>query len=327
MEEEKSLRNAFKRPGWIGSFWKWFDSETVAPYAVACDAAEKIDWVRIFPFALLHLGCLGVIWVGFTWIGVATAVGLYLVRMFAITAFYHRYFSHRTFRTSRTVQFLFALLGASAAQRGPLWWACQHRHHHQHADHEEDIHSPRLKGFWWAHVGWILCSKNFHTNYRRVRDWVKFPELVFLNRFDSLVPLALGVVLFGAGSILHHWRPTWNVTGPQLLVWGFFISTTFLFHATCAINSLAHVFGSRRYQTDDDSRNNFGLALLTLGEGWHNNHHRYMSCARQGFYWWEFDGSYYLLKLLSWVGVVWSLKPVPKEAFNHSGLARRGDLP
>jgi stearoyl-CoA desaturase (delta-9 desaturase) len=244
--------------------------------------------------------------------------------MFAITGFYHRYFSHKTFHTSRAAQFLFAVLGATAVQRGPLWWSYQHRHHHKHSDEEEDVHSPTLRGFWWSHIGWITSARNFPTDYSQVRDLAKFPELVFLNRFDSLVPFVFAVALFTLGHFLGEFFPSLGVTSWQLLVWGFFISTTVLFHATSSINSLAHLLGKRRYETEDNSRNSLILALITLGEGWHNNHHRYMNATRQGFYWWEIDISYYLLKALSWTGLIWNLKPVPLTAYENDHPIRTG---
>jgi stearoyl-CoA desaturase (Delta-9 desaturase) len=232
--------------------------------------------------------------------------------MFAVTGIYHRYFSHKTYHTSRMGQFLLALWGGTTVQRGPLWWAYHHRHHHQHSDEEEDAHSPHVHGFWWSHIGWITSRRNFPTDYSKVRDLVKFPELVFLNRFDSLVPLVFALAVFGLGWLLEGFAPGLGTTKWQMLTWGFFISTTALFHGTSCINSMAHLMGNRRFKTDDDSRNSFLLTLITLGEGWHNNHHRYMACTRNGFYWWEFDPTYYLLKAMSWTGFIWGLKPVPK---------------
>jgi stearoyl-CoA desaturase (delta-9 desaturase) len=259
----------------------------------------------------MHLACLGVIWVGVSATALAVAAALYVLRMFAITAFYHRYFSHRAFKTSRPMQFLFALLGASAAQRGPLWWASQHRHHHLHADDEHDAHSPRHRGLLWAHVIWFLTRANFRTRKELVPDLMRYPELRFLDRFDALVPLLLAGVLFGLGELLATHARALGTDGPQLVVWGFAVSTVVLYHATFTINSLAHRFGTRRYATRDDSRNNVWLALLTLGEGWHNNHHHYPGSARQGFYWWEIDLTYYGLRVLAALGLVWQLKLVP----------------
>ncbi|MDB6151836.1 MAG: Fatty acid desaturase, partial [Chthoniobacteraceae bacterium] len=260
---------------------------------------------------------------GWSRVAAGTAVVLYFVRMFAITGFYHRYFSHRTFHTSRAAQFCFAALGNTAVQRGALWWAAVHRHHHKHADQEHDVHSPTLSGFWWSHIGWMTSNKNFPTNYEAIRDLAKYPELVFLNRFDLVVPAVLALSLYITGAVLGHLVPSLHTSGTQLLVWGFFISTVVLLHGTLLINSLAHVFGDRRFETEDESRNNLALALVTLGEGWHNNHHRFMGAARQGFYWWEIDVTYYLLKLLSWAGVIWDLRPVPASVYAEAARGFR----
>jgi stearoyl-CoA desaturase (Delta-9 desaturase) len=303
----------------IASLVQWFDADYHHPGTGArIGDVDRINWLRCLPFVILHLGCLGVLWVGWSWIALYTAIGLYLVRMFAITGIYHRYFSHRTFRTSRWAQFTFAVVGASSAQRGPLWWAANHRNHHRHSDTPADPHSPIRHGFWRSHAGWFMGTTHYATEYRRIRDFARFPELVWLNRFDKAVPTGLAVALYFAGLWLEHAAPSLGVTGLQMLVWGFAISTTVLFHATSSINSLAHLVGSRRYDTGDDSRNNFLLALVTLGEGWHNNHHKHMGCTRQGFYWWEIDLTYYVLRLLSWTGLIWDLKKVPARAYDRA---------
>ena len=287
---------------------RWFDSAAAPDEATA--PRRGIDWPRVVPFLLLHLACLGVLWTGWSPFAVAVAVVLYAVRMFAITAFYHRYFSHRAFRASRGWQFVFAVLGASAVQRGPLWWAAHHRHHHAHSDRPGDTHSARLDGFVWSHMRWFLARENFATREHLVRDFARFPELRWLDRYDVAVPAALLVALWALGAWLEAAHPSLG-TGPwELVVWGFCISTVVLFHATFVINSLAHRWGSRRYDTGDDSRNNLLLALITFGEGWHNNHHRYPSAARQGFYWWEIDVSWYLLRVLAALGIVRDLRPV-----------------
>jgi len=291
----------------MAALLQWFDTR-----AVSGDAGRQgIDWLRVVPFVLLHVACIGVIWVGVSPIALAVAIGLYALRMFALTGFYHRYFSHRAFRTSRAVQLVFAVIGASCVQRGPLWWAAHHRQHHRHADTELDPHSPTVHGFLWSHMGWFLTPSAFRTDMSRVPDWQKYPELRWLDRFDTVVPVALAVTLFGLGSLLHATVPSWGTTGAQMLVWGFFVSTVVLFHATVTINSLAHRFGRRRFATRDDSRNNLWLALITFGEGWHNNHHFYPGAARQGFRWWEVDLTWYGLRLLASMGLVWDLKPVP----------------
>ena len=288
----------------------WFDAG-VAPDAAGTDAGRRIDWPRIAPFLALHAACLGVFVVGWSPVAVATAAALYGVRLFAITGFYHRYFSHRAFRASRATQFLFAVLGASAAQRGPLWWAAHHRHHHAHADGPLDPHSARRTGFLWSHVGWFLTRESFRIRLERVPDLARYPELRFLDRYDALVPLLLAVLLYAAGAWLEQTAPGLGTDGWQLLVWGFAISTVALYHATFTINSLAHRFGTRCYETRDDSRNNLWLALLTFGEGWHNNHHHYPGAARQGFRWWEIDITYYGLRLLALSGLIRDLRPVP----------------
>lgn len=303
---------------------QWWDSDfhPEGPEAVRAKA-DQVDWKRSIAFVVVHGGCLLVVPAGISWFAVAAAVVLYLARMFAITAFYHRYFSHRAFKTSRLAQFLFAVMGNTAMQRGALWWASVHRHHHQHSDEVCDTHSPRQRGFWWSHIGWITSARNFPTDYSRVKDLAKFPELVFLNRHDQLVPIVYGGMLWLTGWLLERYAPTLGTNGFQLFVWGFFISTVFLLHGTFFINSLAHVFGRKRFKTGDDSRNSLLLAAITLGEGWHNNHHRYMHAARQGFFWWEIDVSYYMLKILSWCGVVWDLKPVPAQIYEEAGIRPR----
>ena len=286
----------------------WFD--TSKQPANAPGAERSVDWLRIIPFIALHAACLGVIWVGVSPVAVAVCVGSYLLRMFAITAFYHRYFAHKTFQVSRPVQFFFAVIGASSTQRGPLWWAAHHRHHHKAADRPDDPHSPS-QGFWWSHMGWFLSRRHFAADLSQVPDLARFPELRWLDRYDLLVPLAYAVALFCLGAALERMAPGLETSGWQMLVWGYFVSTVVLIHVTLTINSLAHCWGTRRYATRDHSRNNALLAVLTLGEGWHNNHHHFPGSARQGFYWWEIDISYYVLRVMSLLGIVRNLKSVP----------------
>jgi stearoyl-CoA desaturase (Delta-9 desaturase) len=292
----------------LTSIAAWFDTSAMRP-----SGSNSIDWKRVVPFVLMHVAVLGVFWVGFSWIALWVAVALYLVRMFAITGFYHRYFAHKNFSTGRIVQFIFAFIAASAAQRGPLWWASHHRHHHAHADQAQDPHSPRQSGFLWSHTLWFLSDKNFATRSEKIKDFARFKELRWLDRFDMLAPAILALLLYIVGELLRLYLPQLGTSGGQLLIWGFFISTVVLYHATYTINSLAHRFGSRRFETKDDSRNNFFLALITLGEGWHNNHHYYCGTVRQGFRWYEIDFTFYLLKIMSWFGLVWGLKPIPTK--------------
>ena len=300
------------------AFRPWVDQDYFPEGAeVVREKADAFEWSRAMPFIFLHLGCLAVIWTGWSWTAVGVAMAMYIVRMFAITGFYHRYFSHRTFQTSRLMQFLLAVWGNTSIQRGALWWASVHRHHHKHSDEEIDVHSPLQHGFVWAHIGWMTSSRNFPTDYSRIKDLAKYPELVFLNRFDMIVPVVFGLMLYALGAGMDYFLPQLGTSGWQIFVWGFFVSTVFLLHGTLCINSLAHVFGKRRFETGDGSRNSFMLACITLGEGWHNNHHRYMGTVRQGFYWWEIDPTYYGLTLMSWLGLIWDLKPVPKSIYQE----------
>jgi len=262
---------------------------------------DGIYWLKSLPFLAIHLAALAAPFVAppsFRLVGLALA--LYAVRMFAITAGYHRYFSHRAYRTSRAFQLILAVIGATATQKGPLWWAAHHRDHHRYSDQPGDVHSPVLRGFWWSHVGWILSRGSDGLKADRVKDLVRFPELRFVDRYYALAPLGLAAVLLVAG-------------GWPAFLWGFAVSTVVLWHATFVINSLAHVIGRRRYQTTDASRNSFLLAVVTFGEGWHNNHHHYQGSANQGFFWWELDLSYYLLRGLAAVGVVWDLRRPPES--------------
>ena len=301
---------------------RWFDTEADAE-TLPEGEQKKVDWPRILPLLFLHLSCLAVFWVGWSWAAVIVSLSLYIIRMFAITGFYHRYFSHKTFKTNRMWQFIFGVLGNASVQRGPLWWAAHHRHHHRYTDQEQDVHSPSRHGFWWSHIGWMTSKANFPTQMKYVRDWAKFPELRWLNRFDTVVPVFLAISLYVFGERLERFAPQLGTNGWQMVVWGFFISTTVLLHATVTINSFDHMYGTRRYDTPDTSRNNALLSIITLGEGWHNNHHHYPVTARQGFYWWEIDITYYLLVLMSWLGIVRDLRPVSERILNADRLVGR----
>jgi len=283
----------------------------VRPEPEAAEHTQKrgYQWADTIPFILCHLFIFGAIWSGVTWQSVVLCVVLYCVRMFAVTAGYHRYFSHRTFKTSRVFQFILGVLAESTAQKGVLWWAAHHRDHHKYSDGEQDIHSPRQKGFWYSHCGWLFDWTE-NTKLDRVKDLTKFPELVWLNKLEKLVPIALGLAC-------------WYFFGWSGLFIGFFLSTCLSWHGTFVINSLAHVVGTRRYATEDDSRNNFWLALVTFGEGWHNNHHHYQGSVRQGFYWWEIDITYYVLKALSLVGIVWDLRQPPERVYDPAVQIQR----
>ena len=265
--------------------------------------ADETDTIYpgVIPFALIHLACFAVIWTGFQAPDLMLCGVLYAIRMFAITGGYHRYFSHRSFKTSRVFQFLLAFVAQSSAQQGALWWAAHHRKHHKYSDTPQDVHSPLQSGFWFAHFGWIFSTTKSQADYDLMKDFMKFPELVWLNKYKHVPPVLLGVGV-------------WLVSGWSGLVVGFFISTMLLFHCTFAINSLAHLIGKQSYVTGDDSRNNWFLALITFGEGWHNNHHYFQGSTRQGFHWWQIDFTYYVLKFLAFFRIVWDLRAPPATA-------------
>ncbi len=269
--------------------------------------AHRYEWGAMIPFILIHLAVFGAIWSGVTVQALIVCAVLFAVRMFAVTGVYHRYFAHRTYQTSRVFQFILAFLAQTSAQRGVLWWAAHHRAHHLYSDSERDLHSVRQDGFWHAHLMWIFDDTS-ETDEKRIRDFSKYPELRWLNKYWLVPP-----VLVGVGSLaLFGWSG---------LFIGFCLATVLNWHSTYFINSLCHVWGKRRFDTKDDSKNNLFLALLTFGEGWHNNHHHYMNSCRQGFYWWEIDITYYILKALSWVGLVWNIKEPPARVL-ADGRAR-----
>ena len=273
--------------------------------------SDDVAYPSAIGFLLIHLACFAAIWTGVTLGAVAFGVALYLLRIFAVGAGYHRYFAHRAYRTGRIFQFLLAFLAQTSAQRGILWWAANHRGHHKYSDTELDVHSPVQRGFLYAHVGWIFVPRNNDTNYAMVRDLARYRELLWLDRHPYLPAALLALA-------------TWLIGGLPWLVVGFCWSTVVLWHATFTINSLAHMVGRRRYVTGDELRNNWLLALLTMGEGWHNNHHAYQASVRQGFRWWEFDPTYYTLRALSWCGIVWDLHVPPKSVVR--GEQRLGQL-
>jgi len=278
---------------------------------------RRVALLKASPFFAIHLAAVvGLFWFGWSWSGALLAVALYYVRMFGVTGAYHRYFSHRTYKTSRVFQFLLAILAMTSVQKGVLWWASHHRTHHRNSDQPTDVHSVLQDGFWWSHVGWIVSRKYDATDLSKVKDLARYPELLFLDRFHVLVPIAYAASLYALG-------------GSWALFWGFFVSTTLLWHGTFTINSLTHVFGTQRYVTTDNSRNHLLLALITMGEGWHNNHHYYQRSVNQGFFWWEIDPTYYVLRAMSWVGLVWDLHTPPPHVLNSNridGAAARQPL-
>ncbi len=284
---------------------------------------ERLQVFRSLPFIGFHVAALAAaILVPPSAGDIALMVGMYYLRMFGIGAGFHRYFAHRTYSTSRAFQLFMAFLGGTAMQKGGLWWAANHRHHHRYSDQPEDVHSPVQRGFWWSHVGWILAGKWEATDYEAIPDMAKYPELRFLNRFHMLPPVVFAAALFGIG---------WLVGGPHgaehAFVWGFMVSTVVLWHGTFTINSLSHVFGRRRFKTTDDSRNSLALALITNGEGWHNNHHYYPGAMSNGFYWWQVDLNAYVIRTLQAVGLVWDVRSPPERVLRvgREGMAAQAE--
>jgi stearoyl-CoA desaturase (delta-9 desaturase) len=271
---------------------------------------DRVDWKTATPLLFLHVAAIfGLIITPWSWKGVLLCIGMYYFRMWALSSFFHRYFSHRSFKTGRVFQAVMAVLGTLTVQNGVLWWAANHRHHHRFSDLPADLHSPTQNGLWWAHMGWVLSYRSNETRWDLVRDLTKYPEILWINRHWLLIDGIAAAALYLAGGWFG-------------LFWGGVLSTVVLFHGTSTVNSLAHVWGSRRYDTTDTSRNNLVIALLSMGEGWHNNHHHYQSSARQGFFWWEVDMSYYVLKLLEVVGLVWDVREPPQAVLAASREAR-----
>jgi stearoyl-CoA desaturase (Delta-9 desaturase) len=286
-----------------------------SPTSIRITARRSLSFGQIFNFlgvVAIHAGTAYIFTRGVTWRLAALAAATYFVRMFAITAVYHRYFSHRAYKTSRGMQLFLAVLGTTATQKGPLWWASTHRIHHKLSDTDRDVHSPMRRGFYWAHMGWWLSREHENTDWAQIPDFAGYPELRWLEKWAVIGPLGM------IGAL-------WLLGGFNAFAWGYVVSTCFLLHGTFTINSLAHVFGSRRYATTDTSRNNLWLALLTMGEGWHNNHHHYQSSANQGFFWWEIDASFYALKALEKFGLVWDLRGVPEHVKRRHLLREVGE--
>ena len=270
---------------------------------------RRYDLGTSLPFLIIHASVLLVFTVPFSLGMIAWFAGSYYLRMFGVTGGYHRYFSHRSYKLNRFWQFCMAFLAQTSGQKGALWWAAHHRDHHLHSDRKEDLHSPVHEGFWWSHLGWILSDEYDAYDAKRVSDLSKYPELRWLDRFHLVPAVMYAVAIFLIG-------------GWPAFVWGFLAATVALYHGTFLINSLTHIWGTRRFATPDESRNNFVLALLTMGEGWHNNHHYYMSSVRQGIRWWEVDPTYYVLKALSWLGIARELRPFRAGSTDDSPTLR-----
>lgn len=279
-------------------------------------------------FTIVHLIPLLALWTGATLFDWMVCIALYFIRMFWITGGYHRYFAHKSYKTSRWFQFVIAFMAQTSAQKGALWWAAHHRHHHRHSDQPEDPHSMKLYGFWYSHVGWIIGPDYKKTDFKTIGDYAKYPELVWLNKHYLVPPVTLAVIVALVGAWVNGGSPLLMFThhGMSTLLIGFFLSTVFTYHGTFSINSIMHKFGNQRYDSGDESKNSLWLALLTLGEGWHNNHHYYEVASRAGFFWWEIDITYYILRLFNFFGLIWDLKQVPKHILHSKNKKEAKEL-
>jgi stearoyl-CoA desaturase (delta-9 desaturase) len=243
-----------------------------------------------------------------TWGLVALWAGSHFLRAIGLTLAFHRYYAHQAFEMNRGARFFWTLVGTAAMQKGPLWWAGHHVYHHKYADRDGDPHSPKLSGFYHAHLGWFLNDSRHRTldpSNPVIRTFARYPEIAFLERFNVVPPIVMAAAMYAFG-------------GWPWLLWGFCLPTVTLSHATFAINTVNHLFGSRRFQTRDDSTNNALTALFAVGEGWHNNHHRYQRAARNGFYWWEIDVTYYVIWTMEKVGLAWNVQPVPERIYREA---------
>ena len=264
--------------------------------------------LQISIFWIVQASALLVFAVPFRWAFIGLWAASHFLRAIGLTLIFHRYLAHRAFKMNRAARFAWAFIATAAMQKGPLWWAGHHVNHHKFADRDGDPHSPMVSGVYYAHIGWFLND----TKHDRVeatnpviRDFSRVPEIAWLEKYFFLPPLFLAVALLLAG-------------GMPWLVWGFCLPTMTLAHATFAINTVNHMFGSRRFETVDESRNNLLTAVFAVGEGWHNNHHRYQRAARNGFYWWEFDPTWYVIRAMAAVGLVWDVQAVPTRIYEEA---------
>ena len=287
-------------------------SSDLTNVAVAVEPMKFQAKAVIMVMVIMHLACLGVFLVGFSWPALLVAIAMYVIRGMGVTTGYHRLLAHRSYKTNRFIQFVVATAGGLAMQGGPLWWVAHHRAHHRDTDKEGDIHSPVTKGMWQSHMGWMMSNEAFHEQGSNSRDLFKYPELKFLQRHYVWILVLQMLGLYALGSLLSLWYPDTSINGLQCLVWGFFVSTVFLWHVTFSVNSVCHRWGSQDYDSNDASTNNWIIGILGFGEGWHNNHHFYPSSARHGLKWWQVDVTWILIRGLCLVGLASDPK-IPKE--------------
>jgi fatty-acid desaturase len=272
-------------------------AEAVSIDARTAPERHGMNWLTTVVMVLFHVGALTALFV-FSWRNLAVAVLLYWVATgLGISMGYHRLHTHRSYKVPRALEYFFALCGTLTLEGGPIFWVAVHRIHHQKSDQEGDPHSPR-DGAWWAHVGWILFGETNHNNTRLMSkyapDLAKHRFYVWLNNYHWVPIIALAAVLYAIG-------------GFPMVLWGVCLRVVVGLHATWLVNSATHMWGARRFRTRDDSRNNWWVALMTFGEGWHNNHHAHPTSARHGLAWYEFDPSWILIKSLKFLGIAKSV--------------------
>ena len=268
----------------------------------------NISYSNATRIILFHLSVVLVFISGYSFTALITFLVLFLVRLFVITGFFHRYYSHRSYQTSRWFQFLLTFIGTSAGQQGPLSWATSHITHHQHADAEDDPHSPVLNSGFYAHIGWLLQKDALSTNDKIVKPFTKYPEIVFLDRYHYIGTTSLIISLALLGMLLSEHYPELGTSALQLVSWGFILSTLLILHGACLVNSVGHLYGYRRFKTKDNSHNVWWLFPLTLGDNWHNNHHHAPKSASFSYAWWEVDIIYLCILILEKLGLVWNVK-------------------
>ena len=259
---------------------------------------QKLNWITTIVLILLHIGAVAALFV-FSWRVFAAAVFLYWMTVaLGISMGYHRLHTHRSYQIPRFLEYFFAVCGALTLEGGPIFWVATHRLHHQKSDQPGDPHSPR-DGAWWSHVGWILLGETNHNNTRVLSkyapDLAKYKFYVWLNNYHWVPLTVLGVLLYAIGGL-------------PLFLWGGCLRVVVGLHSTWLVNSATHMWGRRRFETRDDSRNSWWVALLTFGEGWHNNHHAHPTSARHGLAWYELDHSWILISVLKFFGIAKSVK-------------------
>jgi stearoyl-CoA desaturase (delta-9 desaturase) len=263
-------------------------------------------------FWIVQASALLIFFIPFSWELAALWAASHFLRAVGLTLAFHRYYAHRAFQMNRIARFVWTFIGIAAMQKGPLWWAGHHVNHHRFADRDGDPHSPMISGVYYAHIGWFLNDARhdrLEPSNPVVRDFSKVPEIAWLDRYFAVPPLMLAAAMYLAG-------------GMPWLIWGFCLPTMTLAHATFAINTVNHMFGTRRFDTIDESRNNALTAFFAVGEGWHNNHHRYQRAARNGFYWWEFDPTWYVIRIMAAVGLAWDVHRVPERIYREAQAAK-----